>query len=171
MVSGLKTFSLKRYKIAARKRKKMLANFAFLRFFLGICATIRIGWEILCLPYEGFFKYKIQCNLWWNFSKWNSLWRKLDLERLGGLQFKYPPCRTAPATPGLLKWGRLPGQKWAHICSKTQMSARLCSQSCMPECLCSQSWMCAYTVSPECAYGFNEVPASDSTSEWSQNPN
>ena len=28
-----------------------------------------------------------------------------------------------------------------------------------------------HTVSPECAYGFNEVPASDSTSEWAQNPN
>ena len=27
------------------------------------------------------------------------------------------------------------------------------------------------TVSPECTYGFNEVPASDSTSEWARNPN
>ena len=28
-----------------------------------------------------------------------------------------------------------------------------------------------YTVSPECASGFNEVPAPDSTSEWARNPN
>ena len=27
------------------------------------------------------------------------------------------------------------------------------------------------TVSPECAYGFNEEPASDSKSEWARNPN
>ena len=26
------------------------------------------------------------------------------------------------------------------------------------------------TVSPECGCGFNEVPASDSTSEWARNP-
>ena len=27
-----------------------------------------------------------------------------------------------------------------------------------------------HTVSPECANGFNEVPASDSTSEWARKP-
>ena len=27
------------------------------------------------------------------------------------------------------------------------------------------------TVSPECGTGFNEVPASDSTSKWARNPN
>ena len=28
----------------------------------------------------------------------------------------------------------------------------------------------SFTVSPDCAYIFNEVPASDSTSEWARNP-
>ena len=31
--------------------------------------------------------------------------------------------------------------------------------------------MMCYTVSPECGYGFNEVPASKSTSKWARNPN
>ena len=32
-------------------------NFALLAgFFFGIGATIRIGWEMLCLPYAGFLQ-------------------------------------------------------------------------------------------------------------------
>ena len=27
--------------------------------YCGICATIRIGREVLCLPYEGFFQYAL----------------------------------------------------------------------------------------------------------------
>ena len=51
MVSDLKTLAYKGYKIAAQKK----ANFALLAgFFFGIGATIRIGLEILCLPYAGF---------------------------------------------------------------------------------------------------------------------
>ena len=35
-----------------------------------------------------------------------------------------------------------------------------------------QKTICMHgTMTPECAYGFNEVPASDSTSEWAWNPN
>ena len=55
MVSDLKTFAYKGCKIAAQKKVSFLANFALLAGFFGIGATIRIGREMLCRPYAGFF--------------------------------------------------------------------------------------------------------------------
>ena len=55
MVSDYKTFSQKGCKIAAQKKISFSANFALLAGFFG--ATIRIGREMLCLPYTGFFSY------------------------------------------------------------------------------------------------------------------
>ena len=52
MVSDSKTLAHKGCKIAAPKKS---ANFDLLAVFLGIGATLRIGGEILCLQYAGFF--------------------------------------------------------------------------------------------------------------------
>ena len=57
MVSDLKTFAHKWCKIGAEKNCISLANFALLAGFFGISATICIGQEMLCLPYEGFLYY------------------------------------------------------------------------------------------------------------------
>ena len=54
MVSDLKTFAYKGCKIAAQKKSFFSANFALLAGFFGIGATIRIGREMLRLPYAGF---------------------------------------------------------------------------------------------------------------------
>ena len=56
MISDCKTFAHKGCKIATQKKKCFSANFALLAGFFGIGATIRIGREILCLPYAGFFQ-------------------------------------------------------------------------------------------------------------------
>ena len=54
MVSDLKTFSHKECKIAAQKNKVFIfLNFSLLAGCFGIGATIRIGREMLCLPYVG----------------------------------------------------------------------------------------------------------------------
>ena len=55
-------------KIAAQKKVCFSANFALLAGFFGIGATIRIGREILCLPYAGFFlvKWNAEEGGWWN---------------------------------------------------------------------------------------------------------
>ena len=51
-----KTFAYKGCKITAQKNLLFSANFALIAdFFFGIGATIRIGQELLCLPYAGFF--------------------------------------------------------------------------------------------------------------------
>ena len=55
MVSDLKTFAHRGCKIAAKKKVCFLVNFALLAGFFCIIATIRIGREMLCLPYAGFF--------------------------------------------------------------------------------------------------------------------
>ena len=56
MFSDLKTFAHKGGKIAAQKKFVLFsANFALLAGFFGISATFRIGREMLCLPYAGFF--------------------------------------------------------------------------------------------------------------------
>ena len=52
MVRDLKTFTHKWCKIAAHF---FWANFALQAGFFGIRATIRIGLEILCLPYAEFY--------------------------------------------------------------------------------------------------------------------
>ena len=57
VVSDLKTFAYKGCKIAAPKKVCFLANFGYQDFF-GINATIRIGREMLCLPYAGFSKHR-----------------------------------------------------------------------------------------------------------------
>ena len=55
MVSDLKMFAHKECKIAGAKKKFFFsANFALLAGFFGNGATIRIGREIVCLPYAGF---------------------------------------------------------------------------------------------------------------------
>ena len=54
MVSDLKAFAYSQLPIAAQKKLFLSASFALLAGFLGINATIRIGWEILGLPYAGF---------------------------------------------------------------------------------------------------------------------
>ena len=56
MVSDLITFADKGCKIAVQffSPSFFLANFALLAGFFVIGATIRIGREILCLPYAGF---------------------------------------------------------------------------------------------------------------------
>ena len=51
MVSDLTTFAYKGCKIAAQKKVCFSANFALIAEFFGIGATIRIGREMLCLPY------------------------------------------------------------------------------------------------------------------------
>ena len=48
------SFANKECKIAAQEEKK-IENFAILAGFFGIGATIRIGREMRCLPYAGFF--------------------------------------------------------------------------------------------------------------------
>ena len=56
MVSDLKTFAHKGCKIAAPKKPGFCGEFCLTsRIFVGIGATIRIGREMLCLPYAGFF--------------------------------------------------------------------------------------------------------------------
>ena len=55
MISDLKTFAYKGCQIAAKKKGSFSANFALLAGFFGIGATIRIGREMLRLPYAGFF--------------------------------------------------------------------------------------------------------------------
>ena len=54
MVSDFKIFAHKGCKIAAQKKVCFSANFALLAGLFGIGATIRIGQEMLCLPYMGF---------------------------------------------------------------------------------------------------------------------
>ena len=64
MVSDLKTFVHKGWKVTAPKTMFILAKFALLAgFFFGIGATIRIGQEMLCLLYAGFFIYDIEYQL------------------------------------------------------------------------------------------------------------
>ena len=58
MVSDLKTFAYKECKFAIQKKVSFSANFALLSGFFCIGTTIRIGRigrEMLCLPYAGFF--------------------------------------------------------------------------------------------------------------------
>ena len=55
VVSHCKTFGHKGCKIASQRKNSFLANFALLARFFGIGATIRIGREMLCLPYAGYF--------------------------------------------------------------------------------------------------------------------
>ena len=43
------------YRVKNAAQKKIMANFDILANFFGIGATIRIGQEIPCLPYAGFF--------------------------------------------------------------------------------------------------------------------
>ena len=44
-------------KIAAQKKGFFFPeNVALIAVFFSICATIRIGWAMLCLPYAGFLK-------------------------------------------------------------------------------------------------------------------
>ena len=55
MVSDLKTFAHKGGKIAGQKKFVFRRILPYLQDFFGIRATIRIGREMLCLPYAGFF--------------------------------------------------------------------------------------------------------------------
>ena len=68
MVSDLKTFAHKGCRIAAQKKVSFSANFALLAGFFGIGATIRIGREIQCLPYAGFFYQWFDFGLIWSLA-------------------------------------------------------------------------------------------------------
>ena len=58
MVSDLKTLAHMYCKIAAHFFIVVnVANIAWLAGFFGIGATIRIGQDMLCVPYAGFKKY------------------------------------------------------------------------------------------------------------------
>ena len=59
MVSELNIFAYKGCTIAALKKFVFSLNFALLAGFFGIGATIRIGREMLCLPYAGFFIFAL----------------------------------------------------------------------------------------------------------------
>ena len=56
-ISGfrLENFAQKRRKIAAKKSLFFWQILPYYQAFFGIGATIRIGPEMLCLPYAGFF--------------------------------------------------------------------------------------------------------------------
>ena len=56
MVSDLNTFAHKGVKSQHKIKVRFLPNFVVLEdFFFGISATLRIGREMLCLPYGVFF--------------------------------------------------------------------------------------------------------------------
>ena len=60
----------------------LLANFALLAGFFSISPTIRIGWEMLCLPYAELFKIKCLHNL---FKKLEMKKVRLDKKNTGYL--------------------------------------------------------------------------------------
>ena len=86
MVSDLNTFAHKGCQIAAQKKVDFWQILPYYQDFFGIGATIRIGWEMLCLPYAGFFE---------DISTKDQLTNK-------SVSNQGVPI-TAPATPGLLK--------------------------------------------------------------------
>ena len=77
MVSDLKTFACEGYKTAAHFFLGG-GNFAF-----GIGATIRIGREMLCLPYAGFFFYRIRNKMEPYFIRVYILYVSINISVLG----------------------------------------------------------------------------------------